>query len=132
MQPQRIRESKQEKNWKVFVKCKSYSFQLFFHTTLVTITPIFLNRTVEAFCLANLTTLVSAALEKELKHVFESEWFLKKFAVRSSAIGEDSTELSSAGQNDTFLGCSGKENIENAICKCWASLFAFQSVEYRR
>jgi phosphoenolpyruvate synthase/pyruvate phosphate dikinase len=57
---------------------------------------------------------------------------MKRFAVRSSAVGEDSTDLSSAGQNETFLGCVGKEGIEAAVRKCWASLFAFQSVEYRR
>lgn len=55
-----------------------------------------------------------------------------KFAVRSSAVGEDSDDLSSAGQNETFLGCKGKESIIENVKKCWGSLFTFQSVEYRR
>ena len=55
-----------------------------------------------------------------------------RFAVRSSAVGEDSEELSSAGQNQTFLGCRGEASVVEAVQKCWASLYAFQSVEYRR
>lgn len=55
-----------------------------------------------------------------------------RFAIRSSALGEDSQDLSSAGQNETILGCKGLESILRAIKKCWGSLFAYQSVEYRR
>ncbi|XP_050301904.1 putative phosphoenolpyruvate synthase isoform X2 [Anthonomus grandis grandis] len=53
------------------------------------------------------------------------------WAVRSSAIGEDSEELSAAGQNETILGCVTEEEILNAVAKCWASLFTYQSVQYR-
>lgn len=53
------------------------------------------------------------------------------WAVRSSAIGEDSDELSAAGQNETFLGCSTDESVLKAVTACWASLFTFQSVQYR-
>lgn len=54
-----------------------------------------------------------------------------KFAVRSSAIGEDRMESSSAGQNETFLGLKCYDDILLAIKKCWASLFSVQSVSYR-
>lgn len=54
-----------------------------------------------------------------------------KVAVRSSAIGEDGTESSSAGQNDTFLGVHKIDQVLTAIQKCWASLFSLQSVTYR-
>lgn len=54
-----------------------------------------------------------------------------KVAVRSSAIGEDGTESSSAGQNETFLGVQKVEQVLIAIQKCWASLFTLQSVTYR-
>ena len=57
---------------------------------------------------------------------------LTRFAVRSSAVGEDSDDLSSAGQNETFLGCKNLDSIFKAVIKCWASLFTHQSVEYRR
>lgn len=54
-----------------------------------------------------------------------------KVAVRSSAIGEDGTESSSAGQNETFLGVRGIDEVLTAVQKCWASLFTTQSVTYR-
>ncbi|XP_046747290.1 uncharacterized phosphotransferase YvkC-like isoform X2 [Diprion similis] len=57
---------------------------------------------------------------------------LERFAVRSSAVGEDSEDTSAAGQNATFLGLRGVENIIKAVAKCWGSLYAYQSVEYRR
>jgi len=55
-----------------------------------------------------------------------------RFAVRSSAIGEDSDDASSAGQNETFLGLRNLTEILDSIKLCWASLFTYQSVEYRR
>lgn len=55
-----------------------------------------------------------------------------KFAVRSSAIGEDGDDASSAGQNDTFLGLRNLDEVLESIKLCWASLFTYQSVEYRR
>jgi hypothetical protein len=33
-------------------------------------------------------------------------WRTHRFAVRSSAVGEDSEELSAAGQNESILGCT--------------------------
>lgn len=55
------------------------------------------------------------------------------FAVRSSAVGEDSEDLTSAGQNKTVLGVCGElTDILVAIQSCWASLYTLQSVQYRR
>ncbi|XP_065207868.1 rifampicin phosphotransferase-like [Planococcus citri] len=56
----------------------------------------------------------------------------KLYAVRSSGILEDSVDVSAAGQSDTFLAVEGIANIVNAIKKCWASVYSFQSVHYRR
>lgn len=53
------------------------------------------------------------------------------WAVRSSAISEDSEELSAAGQNETVLGCTTEEKLKQAILTCWASLYTYQSVQYR-
>jgi len=53
-------------------------------------------------------------------------------AVRSSATGEDGSELSAAGQMLTFLGVRGIEQICDAIRNCWASHFDFPAVMYRR
>ncbi|CAH2239481.1 jg21488 [Pararge aegeria aegeria] len=55
-----------------------------------------------------------------------------RFAVRSSAIGEDSEALSAAGQNETVLGCVSDDDVIRAVQKCWASMFAFTSAYYRR
>lgn len=54
------------------------------------------------------------------------------FAVRSSAVGEDSEELSAAGQNSTFLGVRGDSEILKAVQDCWASVYSYQSIQYRR
>lgn len=53
-------------------------------------------------------------------------------AVRSSAVGEDSEESSAAGQNATFLGVSGEEDLLKAVQECWASAYTYHSVQYRR
>ncbi|KAI4454859.1 phosphoenolpyruvate synthase-related [Holotrichia oblita] len=55
-----------------------------------------------------------------------------KWAVRSSGLDEDSEDLSAAGQNTSLLGCVSNEDVLKAVACCWASLFTFQSVEYRR
>lgn len=55
-----------------------------------------------------------------------------RFAVRSSGVTEDSEESSAAGQNETFLGLQSNDEVFDAIVKCWASLYSFQSVYYRK
>lgn len=71
-------------------------------------------------------------LKSKLVDVFGEDFGALKFAVRSSAIGEDGEEMSAAGQNETFLGVKGFDEILAAIIKCWASQFAFRSIEYKR
>lgn len=56
---------------------------------------------------------------------------IARWAVRSSAIGEDSDELSAAGQNETILGCKTFEQVLDAVGACWGSMFKSQSVTYR-
>lgn len=55
-----------------------------------------------------------------------------RFAVRSSAVGEDSEALSAAGQNETILGCVTDDDVIRAVQKCWGSMFEFTSTYYRR
>lgn len=55
-----------------------------------------------------------------------------KFAVRSSALGEDSEDMSAAGQMTTLLGLRGKGNAITGVVKCWASQFSFTNVNYKR
>ncbi|CRL04384.1 CLUMA_CG017475, isoform A [Clunio marinus] len=55
-----------------------------------------------------------------------------RFAVRSSGVTEDNEETSAAGQNETFLGLKTYDDVHLAILKCWASLYSYQSVLYRK
>ncbi|KAM3967601.1 putative phosphotransferase YvkC [Aphomia sociella] len=68
----------------------------------------------------------------ELRNATSKQNLELRFAVRSSAVGEDSETLSAAGQNETILGCSSDEDVVRAVQKCWGSMFAFTSAYYRR
>ena len=67
---------------------------------------------------------------KSLENLGDSEK-KAKYAIRSSAIGEDSEESSAAGQNSTFLGIVHPQDVVECVAKCWASLYSYRSVEYR-
>ncbi|CAG9770742.1 unnamed protein product [Ceutorhynchus assimilis] len=74
---------------------------------------------------------IASIIEESLgKMPKNGEIEVDRWAVRSSAVGEDSEELSAAGQNETILGVA-ENNILRAVSKCWASLFTYQSVQYR-
>ncbi len=53
-------------------------------------------------------------------------------AVRSSATAEDLPGASFAGQQDTYLGVEGDDQVLDAIRRCWASLWNERAVAYRR
>ncbi|MGH3612777.1 MAG: PEP/pyruvate-binding domain-containing protein [Pseudonocardia sp.] len=53
------------------------------------------------------------------------------YAVRSSATAEDLTEASFAGQHDTSLNVTGEEQLLDAVCSCWVSLFTDRAIVYR-
>ncbi|GFT27567.1 putative phosphoenolpyruvate synthase [Nephila pilipes] len=74
---------------------------------------------------------VLQAIVTSLENAFPDSQDMK-FAVRSSATGEDTEQMSAAGQMDTFLGVSGTEEITTALKKCWASQFAFIAIQYKR
>jgi phosphoenolpyruvate synthase/pyruvate phosphate dikinase len=52
-------------------------------------------------------------------------------AVRSSALGEDSQEATFAGQQESFLGVRGLEQVCDAVRDCWASLYTPRAISYR-
>ena len=52
-------------------------------------------------------------------------------AVRSSALGEDSSEATFAGQQDTYLWVRGVEAVCAALRDCWASLYSAPAIAYR-
>ncbi|KAL3866328.1 hypothetical protein ACJMK2_043635 [Sinanodonta woodiana] len=73
-----------------------------------------------------------AILIDQLHTIFGSDYENECLAVRSSAVGEDGIESSSAGQMVTVLNVKGYDSIIQAILKCWASSLSFNIVEYRR
>ena len=52
-------------------------------------------------------------------------------AVRSSATAEDLPEMSFAGQQDTYLNVRGSDGVEQAVKRCWASLWTARAIGYR-
>jgi pyruvate,water dikinase len=52
-------------------------------------------------------------------------------AVRSSATAEDLPETSFAGQQDTSLNVRGSERLQDAVRRCWASLWTARAIGYR-
>ncbi|XP_063827746.1 uncharacterized protein LOC135077103 [Ostrinia nubilalis] len=95
------------------------------------------NRAVELFAA---TEIIGEVREEVLTHLSELRKKAAKenlgperrFAVRSSAVGEDSETLSAAGQNETILGCVSDTDVLKGVQKCWGSMFAFTSAYYRR
>jgi len=53
-------------------------------------------------------------------------------AVRSSAIGEDSGELSFAGLHESILNVTGAENILKQVKRVWSSLWSDAALLYRQ
>ena len=53
-------------------------------------------------------------------------------AVRSSATTEDLIGASFAGQQETYLNVEGKDELMEAIRKCFASLFTDRAISYRQ
>lgn len=75
-------------------------------------------------------------LEKEIEKAYKElcEFYGKEnisVAVRSSATAEDLPEASFAGQQETFLNISGKDELIKSAKKCFASLFTDRAVSYR-
>ncbi|TKR76931.1 hypothetical protein L596_017994 [Steinernema carpocapsae] len=80
-------------------------------------------------------TYVTQCLEDEvriqLNRVFGNFDSLR-FAVRSSAVGEDGADLSFSGQMESFLEVKGVPGIITSILSCWKSNFRREALSYRR
>jgi len=53
-------------------------------------------------------------------------------AVRSSAVDEDGSAASFAGQHETFLNIDGVDSIMQAVIRCWESARSERALDYRR
>ena len=91
---------------------------------------------VQWFASQPLKPAIVEALREKMAAEFGADWATSGevvFAVRSSAVGEDSAEMSAAGQMLTYLGVGGPlERICRAVVACWASQFAYVPVQYKR
>ncbi len=77
----------------------------------------------------SITVFLEDNLKHELQtHVQESKYY----AVRSSAIDEDGSKYSFAGQFSSFLGVRGYHNVLESISRCIISRFSKRVNEYRR
>ncbi|XP_059507737.1 putative phosphoenolpyruvate synthase isoform X2 [Stegostoma tigrinum] len=88
-------------------------------------------RCVELFRRTKLSPEIECAIREQLMELrlLGAE---KRFAVRSSAVWEDTEDTTAAGQLDTELGVKDFEQVCDAVLKCWASLYSFQAVQYRQ
>lgn len=57
---------------------------------------------------------------------------LLPFVVRSSAIGEDTELASAAGQYETVLNVTSKQELRDAIARCRSSYDSQSAIQYRR
>ncbi|XP_005095516.3 uncharacterized protein LOC101859923 [Aplysia californica] len=87
---------------------------------------------VELLVLTPVCPEVTDAVLGSLQGLTDGQLETTRFAVRSSAAGEDGVEASSAGQMETRLGVAGSVQVLEALRACWASVYSTQAVEYRR
>lgn len=73
---------------------------------------------------------LAGAIDRLVGHVAEAG-FEARFAVRSSAVGEDGSAASYAGLHETELDVPPGE-IPGAVRRCWASLWSPAAIAYRR
>ena len=71
-------------------------------------------------------------LDQEIAESYAALGQNMRVAVRSSATAEDLPEASFAGQQETYLNVVGKEQLIDAIKKCYASLYSVRAVTYRK
>ena len=71
-------------------------------------------------------------LREEIIHqLIDSGLHNQPVAVRSSATAEDQSDSSFAGQQETYLGVVGADEVLHAIQKCWGSLWSKHALDYR-
>lgn len=70
-------------------------------------------------------------LDLRMHEVFGDALDTTRFAVRSSALGEDGHECSAAGQLESYLD-QPAEQVSTALLRCWASNFRREVLSYRR
>ncbi|MBB5077760.1 phosphoenolpyruvate synthase [Nonomuraea endophytica] len=70
-------------------------------------------------------------VETQLLAAWDEAGAGRAYAVRSSATAEDLAGASFAGQQDTFLNVVGRDQLLDAVHRCWASLYTDRAIAYR-
>ena len=78
-----------------------------------------------------LATPVPEAVQEALRDALGALVQGAPLAVRSSATAEDLPFASFAGQQDTYLNVVGADAVQDAVRRCWASLWTERAVAYR-
>ncbi|CAN7942875.1 unnamed protein product, partial [Ixodes pacificus] len=89
-------------------------------------------RVVNAVESTSLPEATRRSIQSGLTDFFGSKAEEVLLAVRSSAVGEDSEDMSAAGQMETFLAIRGADEVLKAVQKCWASQFSHIACGYKR
>jgi pyruvate,water dikinase len=71
------------------------------------------------------------ALRGEITAAYEALGNDPPVAVRSSALGEDASDATFAGQQETYLWVRGGDAVCQAVRDCWASLHSPEAISYR-
>jgi pyruvate,water dikinase len=82
----------------------------------------------ELFAQATIPADVGAAVTQAYTALHGDE---PPVAIRSSATAEDLPDLSFAGQLETFLNIQGVAAVQEAVKRCWASLWTARVIGYR-
>jgi pyruvate,water dikinase len=74
---------------------------------------------------------LSHEIAEAYDHIAPDEAPDPRVAVRSSATAEDTAQFSFAGMFESFLNVSGKDELIDAVKRCWASTFGARVLFYR-
>jgi pyruvate,water dikinase len=94
-----------------------------------TIDPLSINQTQKEIQQILSSQPLPISLNEEIKGICKD--LSGPLMVRSSAVGEDSTDASFAGQLDSFQSDGSTESVKTAIRKCWSSYWSARSLSYQ-
>lgn len=75
---------------------------------------------------------IPAHISEKIYEIYENLQSKNGLAVRSSATLEDSDYASFAGQLETYLNIRKRQDLLEAVCKCWSSLWTEETINYRQ
>lgn len=80
---------------------------------------------------AEIQEAFAEAIGKAFDELKERSDKLSGVAVRSSATAEDLPEASFAGQHESYMNITGKDELVHTVKRCFASLFTDRAIKYR-